>query len=256
MKKTVIKRRKRIMPSNYTSGSHTHTSRYEAPQSTSSNSPSPPLNQRTNSPRLGNPYGPLPPLWGGYRSSRHSQSYSPENKPQDFTTYRPYNSSCGPSSSFLPSYTEQNTLPPIRLPMGHHPLSPPVPSIQHVGNAIPLPKRKMDSPELASKRLRSIGALLHSGGGAPSSPPEVDPLEGARVLLTLGSRESVIRKRAELMGEIDVLGEKLDKLKKAVGECDEFLGKDSCIVLLSEDICFKGLGNWYMDLEWNKGFLG
>jgi len=54
---------------------------------------------------------------------------------------------------------------------------------------------------------------------------DVDPLEGARVLLTLGSRESVIRKKAELQGEIEVLKEKLDKLKKAVGECDEFLGK-------------------------------
>jgi hypothetical protein len=83
----------------------------------------------------------------------------------------------------------------------------------------------MDSPELSSKRSRSGGVFYHHGGGAPSSPQEVDPLEGARVLLTLGSRESVIRKRAELMGEIDVLGEKLDKLKKAVGECDEFLGK-------------------------------
>ena len=57
------------------------------------------------------------------------------------------------------------------------------------------------------------------------SHQEVDPLEGARVLLTLGSRESVIRKRAQLMGEIDVLGEKLRKLKRAVRECDEFLGK-------------------------------
>ena len=35
----------------------------------------------------------------------------------------------------------------------------------------------------------------------------------------------MIRKRAELMGEIDVLGEKLDNLKQAVSECDEFLGK-------------------------------
>lgn len=201
-----------------------YTSRYEGPQSTSSNSPSPPLNQRTISPRIGNPYGPLPPLWSGHRSSRPSQSYSPEDTPQDFTTYRPYNPACGPSTNFLPSYTEQNTLPPLRMSVGHHPRSPPVPLVQHVGNAIPLPKRKMDSPELASKRVRSIGALLHPGSGAPPSP-DVDPLEGARVLLTLGSRESVIRKRAELMGEIDVLGEKLDKLKKAVSECDEFLGK-------------------------------
>ena len=227
MKKTVIKRRKRIIPTNYTSGSHTHTSRYEGPPSTSSNSPSPPLNQRTISPRLGNPYAPLPPLWPGYRSSRHSQSYSQENEPQDFTHYRSYNPACGHTPNFFPSYTEQNTLPPIRLAMGHHShaRSPPTPSIQHVGNAVPLPKRKMDSIELSSKRLRSVGGALHPGGSGLSSPPEVDPLEGARVLLTLGSRESVIRKRAELMGEIDVLGEKLDKLKKAVGECDEFLGK-------------------------------
>jgi hypothetical protein len=54
---------------------------------------------------------------------------------------------------------------------------------------------------------------------------DVDPLEGARVLLTLGSRESVIRKKAELLGEIEILKEKLEKLQKAVGECDEFLGK-------------------------------
>jgi hypothetical protein len=54
---------------------------------------------------------------------------------------------------------------------------------------------------------------------------EMDPLEGARALLTLGSRDSVIRKRAELMGEIDVFSEKLDKLRRAVVECDEFLGK-------------------------------
>jgi hypothetical protein len=50
-------------------------------------------------------------------------------------------------------------------------------------------------------------------------------VEGARVLLTLGSRESVIRKRAELIGEVDVMNEKLDKLKRAIAECDEFLGK-------------------------------
>lgn len=54
---------------------------------------------------------------------------------------------------------------------------------------------------------------------------DVDPLEGARVLLTLGSRESVIRKKAELLGEIEIMKEKLEKLQKAVGECDEFLGK-------------------------------
>ena len=53
---------------------------------------------------------------------------------------------------------------------------------------------------------------------------DLDPLEGARVLLSIGSRESVIRKRAELLGEMDILKEKLDKLKKAVNECDEFLG--------------------------------
>jgi hypothetical protein len=45
------------------------------------------------------------------------------------------------------------------------------------------------------------------------------------MLLSLGSRESVIRKRAELTGEIEILNEKLEKLKRAVGECDEFLGK-------------------------------
>ena len=58
-------------------------------------------------------------------------------------------------------------------------------------------------------------------------PREEDPLEGTRALLASGSRESVIRKRAELMGEIDVLREKTDKLKRAVAECDEFLGKAS-----------------------------
>jgi hypothetical protein len=116
----------------------------------------------------------------------------------------------------------------MAMPMGQHPqsLSPPAPSIQHVGNAIPLPKRKIDSPELASKRLRSIGSLLNSNASPVMSRYEdPDPLEGARVLLTLGSRESVIRKRAELIGEMDVLGEKLEKLKRAVGECDDFLGK-------------------------------
>ena len=72
---------------------------------------------------------------------------------------------------------------------------------------------------MASKRLRPFGTLLST------ADEDVDPLEGARVLLTLGSRESVIRKKAELSGEIQVLNEKLDKLKKAVGECDDFLGK-------------------------------
>jgi hypothetical protein len=108
--------------------------------------------------------------------------------------------------------------------MGQHLQSvstPPVPSIQHVGDAIPLPKRKLDSPELTNKRIRSIGSLLNPGDGTE----EVSPLESARVLLSLGSREGVIRKRAELMGEIDILGEKLEKLKKAVSECDDFLGK-------------------------------
>jgi hypothetical protein len=104
--------------------------------------------------------------------------------------------------------------------MGSHPQNiPHPPSIQHVGNAIPLPKRKLESPEMASKRLRPFGTLLST------AEEDVDPLEGARVLLTLGSRESVIRKKAELSGEIQVLNEKLDKLKKAVGECDDFLGK-------------------------------
>lgn len=215
MKKTVIKRRKRmIVPTNYTSGNHAPRHHYGGPPSISSNSPSPPTNHRTLSPHL-NPYGPLPLPW----APRNSQSYSPE--PQDFTTYRPYNQSRSPK--FPPSYSEQNTLPPIRLPVANHSqaLSPLVPSVQHVGNAVPLPKRQIDPLELPSKRLRSIDSLLHPAGAAE----EVDPLEGARVLLTLGSRENVIRKRAELMGEIDVLGEKLEKLKRAVGECDDFLGK-------------------------------
>jgi len=221
MKKTVIKRRKRIIPTNYISATNTPHSHYGRRPSASSNSPSPPPShsQHSHSPRFS--YGPLPPLWASH-PGRTSQSYSPE--PQDFTNYR-YNGVASPPK-FPPSYSEQNTLPPIRLPLGTaHPqsLSPPpvVPSIQHVGNAIPLPKRPHDSPESsAAKRLRPIGALLQ-----PASPAEIDPLEGARALLALGSRESVIRKRAELMGEIDVLNEKLDKLKRAVTECDEFLGK-------------------------------
>lgn len=211
MKKTVIKRRKRIVPTNYSSTHH------NGPPSNSSNSPSPPPHH--HSPRLSKSYGPLPPLWAGSQPTapnRASQSFSPE--PQDFTTYpRPYNPSAKP---FPSSYNEQNTLPPLRLPMGAHPQSiPPTPSIQHVGNAIPLPKRKLESPEMASKRLRPFGTLLNN------TEEEGDPLEGARVLLTLGSRESVIRKRAELTGEIEILNEKMDKLKKAIGECDEFLGK-------------------------------
>jgi hypothetical protein len=112
--------------------------------------------------------------------------------------------------------------------MGHHPVSPTtVPSILHVGDAIPLPKRRLSGEESQAKRLRSIGSLLNPGGRSPSlhAADEVDPVEGARVLLTLGSRENVIRKRAELMGEVDVINEKLDKLKKAIAECDEFLGK-------------------------------
>jgi hypothetical protein len=72
---------------------------------------------------------------------------------------------------------------------------------------------------MASKRLRPFGTLVNT------AEEEVDPLEGARVLLTLGSRESVIRKKAELTGEVQVLNEKLEKLKKAVAECDDFLGK-------------------------------
>jgi hypothetical protein len=68
-----------------------------------------------------------------------------------------------------------------------------------------------------------MGSLLPSTVAAHVE--DIDPVEGARALLALGSRESVIRKRAELIGEIDVFSEKLDKLKRAVGECDEFLGK-------------------------------
>ncbi len=191
MKKMVIKRRKRIVPTNYPSN-------IQHPASTSSNSPSPPPN---HSPRLAvNPYGPLPPLWASQQTNTRT-SYSPE--PTDFTNYRPY--SC---ATFPSSYNEQNTLPPLRLPVGNHPQ--PISPIQHVGNAIPLPKRKLNSPDMDVKRARL---------------EDVDPLEGARVLLTLGSRESVIRKKAELLGEIEILKEKLEKLQKAVGECDEFLGK-------------------------------
>jgi len=192
MKKTVIKRRKRIVPTHYSSNA-------PHPASTSSNSPSPPPN---HSPRLNTSasYGPLPPLWASQQPASRT-SYSPE--PTDFTNFRSY--SC---STFPSSYNEQNTLPPLRLPVGHHPR--PISPIQHVGNAIPLPKRKLETPDMDVKRARM---------------EDVDPLEGARVLLTLGSRESVIRKKAELQGEIEVLKEKLDKLKKAVGECDEFLGK-------------------------------
>lgn len=222
MKKTVIKRRKRIVPTNYISGGTTPQSHYGRRPSTSSNSLSPPPSHshHSHSPRVN--YGPLPPLWAGH-PGRTSQSYSPE--PQDFTNYR-YNTVTSPK--FPPSYSEQNTLPPIRLPLvTAHPqsLSPPplVPSIQHVGNAIPLPKRPHDSPESAAKRLRPMGSLLPSTVAAHVE--DIDPLEGARALLALGSRESVIRKRAELIGEIDVFSEKLDKLKRAVTECDEFLGK-------------------------------
>ena len=215
MKKTVIKRRKRIVPTNYTT-----QSRYGGPASTSSNSPSPPPGH--HSPR--NRYGPLPPP--PWTSARSSQSYSPE--PKDFTNYRPYNQS-NRSPNLPPSFNEHNTLPPIRLHLGNHAVSPPtVPSILNVGNAVPLPKRPLSGEESHSKRLRSVGSLLNPSGGisAPHlAADEVDPLEGARVLLTLGSREGVIRKRAELMGEIEVLGEKLDKLRKAVAECDGFLGK-------------------------------
>jgi len=218
MKKTVIKRRKRIIPTNYPPGTTPpHSSRPGGPPSNSSNSPSPPPNLLPRSPPMNN-YGPLPPPWPSQPnlSTRTSQSYSPE--PQDFTNYRPY--ACSPT--FPSSYNEQNTLPPIRLPVGQNPqflTSHQPPSIQHVGGAIPLPKRKIEEIDPNSKRLRSIGPLLNSGTGGP------DPLEGARVLLSLGSRESVIRKRAELIGEIEILGEQLIKLKKAVAECDEFLGK-------------------------------
>jgi hypothetical protein len=221
MKKTVIKRRKRIIPTHYPSGPLTpQHHRPEGPPSTSSNTPSPPATRRSLSPRLSNPFGPLPPPWPSGRNP--SQTYSPE--PQDFTNYRP---SYSTSPNFPPSYNEQNTLPPIRLPLGAHsqPLSPT--EIQHVGGAIPLPKRKLESsPPVGSKRLRSIDSLLNPHGSPnPSQYDEPDPLEGARVLLSLGSRESVIRKRAELMGEIDVFNEKLEKLRKAVAECDEFLGR-------------------------------
>lgn len=112
--------------------------------------------------------------------------------------------------------------------MGSHPISPPdVSSILDVGNSVALPKRRLSGEDSHSKRLRSIGSLLNPRGISPPQHgvDEVDPLEGARVLLTLGSRESVIRKRAELLGEVDVLGEKVDKLRKAIAECNEFLGK-------------------------------
>lgn len=221
MKKTVIKRRKRIVPANYLPGSTPpHSSRHGGPPSNSSNSPSPPPNHLTRSPPS-NSYGPLPPPWASQHnltSTRNSHSYSPE--PQDFTNYRPF--ACSPT--FPSSYNEQNTLPPIRLPVGQNLQSIPShqpPSIQHVGGAIPLPKRKLEDVDQASKRLRSIGPLLNPG----NTVDEPDPLEGARVLLSLGSRESVIRKRAELTGEIEILGEKLTKLKKAIAECDDFLGK-------------------------------
>jgi len=216
MKKTVIKRRKRIVPSNLSLGPSTsYTPRSGGPPSTSSNSPSPPATQRPISPRH-NPYGPLPPLWSSRRNP--SQSYSPE--PNDFTNYRDYNRASSPT--FLSSYNEQNTLPPIRFPVGAPlpPVSPSVPSIQHVGDAIPLPKRNFDSLDHSSKRLRGIGSLLY----LPRTE-DADPIDGARALLSLGSRESVIRKRAELIGETEILAEKLDKLKRAVAECDEFLGK-------------------------------
>jgi len=100
-------------------------------------------------------------------------------------------------------------------------MSPPTATIQHVGGAIPLPKRKLDSPESASKRIRGVGSLLNSA----TRLEDVDPLEGARMLLSLGSRESVIRKRAELTGEMEVMVEKMEKVKRAIRECDEFLGK-------------------------------
>jgi hypothetical protein len=215
MKKTVIKRRKRIVPTNHPSGSTTpQPTRHGT--SPSSNSPSPPPHH-SQSPRL-NTYGPLPPLWASQHRARITTSYSPE--PTDFTTYSPYQHH---SPSLPASYNQINTLPPLRLPVGLNPqpISPPTPTIQHVGGAIPLPKRKHDSEDPASKRLRSLGSLVNQ----PAVFDDADPLEGARVLLSLGSRESVIRKRAELTGEIEILGEKLEKLKRAVGECDEFLGK-------------------------------
>ena len=219
MKKTVIKRRKRIVPTNYTT-----QSRYDGPPSISSNSPSPPPQNHPSSHNHNNHFGPLPPPpWTA--STRTSQSFSPE--PQDFTDYRAYNQP-NRSPNFPSSYNEHNTLPPIRLPVANQPVSPTtVPSILHVGNAIPLPKRRLSGEDWQPKRLRSIGSLLNPGGRSPplAAVDEVDPLDGARVLLTLGSREAVIRKRAELMGEVDVLNEKLDKLKKAIAECDEFLGK-------------------------------
>jgi len=215
MKKTVIKRRKRIVPTHHQSGSATPQPTHPAGTSPSSNSSSPPPHH-AHSPQI-NPYGPLPPLWAS-QSSRISKSYSPE--PTDFTTYQPYRQ---PSPTFPSSYNETNTLPPLRLPVGLNPqpMSPPTATIQHVGGAIPLPKRKLDSPESASKRIRGVGSLLNSA----TRLEDVDPLEGARMLLSLGSRESVIRKRAELTGEMEVMEEKMEKVKRAIRECDEFLGK-------------------------------
>jgi hypothetical protein len=184
------------------------------PSTASSNSPSPPPHHSPS-----NAYRPLPPPWSTQAPpiAVTRTSYSPE--PQDFTTYRAYN----PSPAFPSSYTEENTLPPIRFPVGQNPqsiTSHQAPSIQHVGGAIPLPKRKLEDLDREGKRLRPVGPLLRGHSEEP------DPLEGARVLLSLGSRESVIRKRAELLGEIEIIGEKMDKLKRAIGECDDFLGKN------------------------------
>lgn len=260
MKKTVIKRRKRIVPTNYSPGpgqpppqGHLPT-RYPSdrgPPSNSSNSPSPPPgSHHALSPHSHNPYAPLPPLWAGHRHSSggqstgapatRRQSFSPE--PTDFTnSYRISNYNTSHSPNFPSTYNETITLPPLRLPLSHHhhpdpTLSPPLGSIQHVGNAIPLPKRKLSSPELQPKRLRSIDSLLNPPSlttdnlsprfseGARYSFSEDDPLEGARALLNLGSsRENLIRKRAELKGEIDVLAEKMEKLKRALNEVEEFL---------------------------------
>ena len=207
-----------MVPKNNTSRSHTpKPSLYDGPSSMSSISPSPPLNQHGLSHRPGYSFSQLPPLWGAQKSSRISQSYSPE--PQDFTNYRLDNSTGSPNLSA--SYTEQNTLPPI---LDHNPqdISRHLPSILDVGYAIPLTKHKLDSPpEFPSEIPWSIGTRPNRG----ASPPELnDPFEGARVLLTLGSRESVIRKRAELMGEIDILEEEMERLKRSIDECNEFLG--------------------------------
>src|ERR1700721_1436771 len=167
MKKTVMKRRKRIVPANdQGSTPPRHGSQegvVEGPASTSSNSPSPPLPPNTNHPHSHSPptsYGPLPPPWATQQSlTSNRTSYSPE--PQDFTNYRPQYI---PSATFPSSYTEENTLPPIRFPVGQHSqniISHQAPSIQHVGGAIPLPKRKMEDLDPINKRLRSIGPLLH-----------------------------------------------------------------------------------------------